>query len=1211
MSEGTWEKLSQVAVKGAEHDSRERHPHPKCLAGTRVALLDYIYGLLDKKDKNQIIWLHGTAGVGKSAVAFTVAQRMKSLKVTEQTQIETRLAGTFFFSRKHTKRRTTGYFFATLAYQLASNFPSVRTHVNSAILENPALLDPDKSVRDQMEGLFLRPLRKLQIRLRECGNPPLAFIVDALDECTSETLDQPTFESLDEDKSESELAELISLLARALRDPELPVIHILVTSRSEGHIREIMQNEDVRPLVGEIPVNISGKGVATTISLDGADVDEDIYRFLDDSFLKLRLRYSTFLQPTKTQLERLASRAGRRFIVATTMMKFIDDRHNDPRDRLELMLELTSQLLPGTEVYKLYDLILSTCADPTLAYMHLSVVAVLADPLPISQISELLGPGQGRDVEKVLVQLRSVIDLPTDSSLPVNIYHSSVRDYVSQRSNCCLRQVRNITSPHSLIALSSLNLMVREIPKSTALLDALSELIKHSQAIQPQDPQHLKQSLSFIVQPPDPMQVLIALLWLRGDYNSELQFWLESLDGRAWLRSTGVKDWLLTQKGTNWLLTERGKEWLQTQGGRDWLSTEAGRDWLQTDAGNDWRQTDGQKWWFQTQVRQDWLSTKAGRDWLQTDAGQDWLQTENVQKWLNWIYGGRDWLETVAGRDWLQTDAGKDWLVTDTGGHEWLWSQGGRDWLKTEAGKDWLQTEAGKDWLQTEAGKDWLQTEAGKDWLQTDGQEWWLQTGGGQDWLETEAGRDWLQTDAGRDWLQMDAGKDWLLDDAGGNEWLWTKGGQDWLETEAGKDWQQTNGQKWWLQTQGGQDWLETEAGRDGLQANAGKDWLQTGAGKDRLLTSASGKGWSLTQGRRDWLETEVGKVWRQTDGQKWWFQIQVGQGWLSTEAGRDWLQTDAGRDWLQTENGQEWLDWTYGGRDWLKTVAGRDWLQMDAGKNWLVTDTGGHEWLRTQGGRDWLETEAGKDWLETDGQQWWLQTQGGRDWLSTEAGRDWLQTDAGRDWLQTENGQEWLVCTHGRDWLQTQSGQDWLQNQDGRDWLQTPRGKAWRLNTVWVTMEEFWGTFKAIRDCMISPVLSLHPAFQVIQQFKALPDFLMFPVFLALRHQGYSTTLAAPPDMEIIHAMKAFSSFAGRARKQSQSASGALNYACQNWAVHLSRTPKPWDERLSHMFQSFWHHNLVSWLERQWCLKDLPSCLTILSDGEKLAKEHLLRSGS
>jgi hypothetical protein len=59
------------------------------------------------------------------------------------------------------------------------------------------------------------------------------------------------------------------------------------------------------------------------------------------------------------------------------------------------MLELTSKLLSGTEVYKLYDSILLTCSDPMRAYLHLFVVAALADPLPISHISELLGPGEG------------------------------------------------------------------------------------------------------------------------------------------------------------------------------------------------------------------------------------------------------------------------------------------------------------------------------------------------------------------------------------------------------------------------------------------------------------------------------------------------------------------------------------------------------------------------------------------------------------------------------------------------------------------------------------------------------------------------------------------------------------------------------------------------------------------------------------------------
>ncbi|KAG1776662.1 hypothetical protein EV702DRAFT_929238, partial [Suillus placidus] len=233
---------------------------------------------------------------------------------------------------------------------------------------------------------------------------------------------------------------------------DLPVTHILLTSRSEEHIRKAMQTEEMRTLVCEIPVRTSGEGVAATISLDGADVDNDIHIFLQHSFTELQSRHPDFPRPSTDQLARLASRAGRRFIVASTMMKFIDDRHNDPRDRLQLMLELTSELLPGTEVYKLYDQILSTCTEPTLAYLHLSVVCALVDPLPMSQISKLLGPSQGRDVERVLVQLRSVIEIPTDSSCPVYISHSSVRDYVSHRSNCSLRQ--DTTSPHSLLALS-------------------------------------------------------------------------------------------------------------------------------------------------------------------------------------------------------------------------------------------------------------------------------------------------------------------------------------------------------------------------------------------------------------------------------------------------------------------------------------------------------------------------------------------------------------------------------------------------------------------------------------------------------------------------------------------------------------------------------------------------------------------------------------
>ncbi|KAG1823853.1 uncharacterized protein BJ212DRAFT_1296383 [Suillus subaureus] len=76
-----------------------------------------------------------------------------------------------------------------------------------------------------------------------------------------------------------------------------------------------------------------------------------------------------------------------------------------------------------------------------------------------------------------LIQLWSVMDIPTDSTHPMNIYHSSIHDYIYDPSNCGLPQVCNITSPHSLLAHLSLHLMT-EITESTALLDALSELEK-------------------------------------------------------------------------------------------------------------------------------------------------------------------------------------------------------------------------------------------------------------------------------------------------------------------------------------------------------------------------------------------------------------------------------------------------------------------------------------------------------------------------------------------------------------------------------------------------------------------------------------------------------------------------------------------------------------------------------------------------------------
>jgi len=57
---------------------------------------------------------------------------------------------------------------------------------------------------------------------------------------------------------------------------------------------------------------------------------------------------------------------------------------------------------------------------PTQSKNTFTYVTSLAEPLPILQISKLLGRGEGRDVEIVLVQLWSVMDIP--GILPASIF---------------------------------------------------------------------------------------------------------------------------------------------------------------------------------------------------------------------------------------------------------------------------------------------------------------------------------------------------------------------------------------------------------------------------------------------------------------------------------------------------------------------------------------------------------------------------------------------------------------------------------------------------------------------------------------------------------------------------------------------------------------------------------------------------------------------
>ncbi|EIW81402.1 hypothetical protein CONPUDRAFT_56511, partial [Coniophora puteana RWD-64-598 SS2] len=147
----SWQKLAQECAQGAIYDSNERHPHSRCLPGTRVKLLKTLKDIA-YDDKSKIVWISGQSGSGKSSVAHTLADELSK---------EGRLAGTFFFSRKHTKRSTFDHVLLTLAYQIGLYHPRAKEVIVKAICDDPALLSAEKSRFELLQKLICEPLKQL------------------------------------------------------------------------------------------------------------------------------------------------------------------------------------------------------------------------------------------------------------------------------------------------------------------------------------------------------------------------------------------------------------------------------------------------------------------------------------------------------------------------------------------------------------------------------------------------------------------------------------------------------------------------------------------------------------------------------------------------------------------------------------------------------------------------------------------------------------------------------------------------------------------------------------------------------------------------------------------------------------------------------------------------------------------------------------------
>ncbi|KAG0706172.1 hypothetical protein DFH29DRAFT_1077077 [Suillus ampliporus] len=416
--ERAWNSLCDVVEYSGIFDSEKRQPHSRCMKNTRVALRESLRQILDKRDRTNV-WLNGLAGVGKTSIAFSIAEEMKTAE---------RLAATFFFSHKHAQ--SAAAIIPTIAYQLALAFPRIRGDIVTAIEKDKLLLSSQKSRHDQMRELVIKPLHTLKFR----QETPYAIIIDALDESFSA----------------EEAAGLVTLLTSTLTGPDLPNIHLIFTSCPEAHIRTAMQGR-----VHEIRLTTRDE-----------EVIQDVRFFLRASLDRIRTSRPTLFDkqhtawPSEYGFETLVFKAGGLFVYAAMAVHFISAAGHNPQQRLDLLLE--ERFTVGADIDQLYRQIISFLKDHITHCRLLASIIHLHHPLRLAELQELFHADR-QSLAVMLEAFLPVILNPSNGNETVEIYHASLRDFMTDPRRSKDYHV-TFAQAHEHLARCCLNFFVRKEP---------------------------------------------------------------------------------------------------------------------------------------------------------------------------------------------------------------------------------------------------------------------------------------------------------------------------------------------------------------------------------------------------------------------------------------------------------------------------------------------------------------------------------------------------------------------------------------------------------------------------------------------------------------------------------------------------------------------------------------------------------------------------
>ncbi|KAF7352043.1 WD40 repeat-like protein [Mycena venus] len=371
-----------------------------CAVGTRLDLLTSVTRWLTVEfTSGNILWLHGVAGSGKSAISMSVFQHFRDLH---------RLGASIFFKRNDAELGAPGRVIRTIAYWMAKSDPHIRNAVCRAIDQDAMLVKAP--LREQFQKLLFEPLNDAKEHILG----PIVIILDGLDECGDS----------------NERNTLLSLIADEF--PKLPSrIRFFLTSRPETTVTDAFRLATTKTADGIAP-RITVHALETSTPSTKQDIILYLRQRMDDIRVRKCLQSAW---PGEAAIGTLAGYAEGLFIWASTATRFIDT--SNPPSKLTQLLE--HGYTQASSLDELYNVALKNSADWTDEAFSCEALSVLAlivlsrTPLTSRKMDRLLHFTGDRS-SQILECLGCVVQWKKGDA--ARLLHASFSDYIMDEKRC-------------------------------------------------------------------------------------------------------------------------------------------------------------------------------------------------------------------------------------------------------------------------------------------------------------------------------------------------------------------------------------------------------------------------------------------------------------------------------------------------------------------------------------------------------------------------------------------------------------------------------------------------------------------------------------------------------------------------------------------------------------------------------------------------------